>query len=76
MNGEIHRLRVSGCGNSQSCRTLSNKSSECPLIETALYTNYMGSRTRVLKIGQNVAHYFHTPVCTVHVVLTLLFLFI
>ena len=29
-----------------------------------LYTKYMGSRTRVVKIDQNVwqlAHYFHTP---------------
>ena len=32
--------------------TLSNKSSECSV--TKLYTKYMGSRTRVVKIGQNV----------------------
>ena len=38
------------------------------LIETKLYTKYMGSRTRVVKIGQNVrqlAHYFQTlSVCS------------
>ena len=33
--------------------------------ETELYTKYIGSRTRVMKIGQNVqqlAHYFHIPI--------------
>ena len=37
-------------------------------VETKLYTKYMGSKTKVEKIGQNVwqlAPYFHTPVCSV-----------
>ena len=49
---------------SQSCRTLSDKSSECLVIETDLYTKYMRSRARLVKIGQKVrqlAQYFHTP---------------
>ena len=40
------------CGNSQSYRTLSGKSSEC--LVTELYVKYMGSRKRVMKIVQNV----------------------
>ena len=36
----------------QDIRTLSDKSSECLVIEP--YTKYMESRTRVVKIYQNV----------------------
>ena len=61
------------CGNSQSCRTLSDKSSECPVMQdiklhvykVCVYMYmYMGSRTRVMKIGHNawqLAQCFHTP---------------
>ena len=57
---------VQWCGNSQSCRTFSNNLVNVWYIETERYTKYMESRTKVVKISQNVrqlAHYFHTPVC-------------
>ena len=44
-------LHTQWCENRQSCRTLSNKSSEC---ETELCTKYLGSMIRVVKISQNV----------------------
>ena len=51
------------CGNSQSYKTLSKKSSECR--KYTVYKVY-GTRKRVVKIGQNVqqlAQCFHTPAC-------------
>ena len=48
---------------SQLCKTMSDKSRECLVIETDLYTKYMRSRVIVLKKGQKVqqlAQCFHT----------------
>ena len=48
------RRYVQWCGNSQSCRTLSDTSSECPVNLKYKVHVYMRSRTNVMKIGQNV----------------------
>ena len=70
----LYWLYTQWCGNSQSCRTLSNKFSECPVIETTLYTKYM--ETRAIKIGQKclvVCSMFPNPCLSMYMYVYVLF---